>query len=131
MKLYKDYIGKTIRLTDERFVHILEHPEMTEVINITPGQEPVKNKMDLSKIDLSKLDFNTMLNNAYLDYLTIVTRYPELGEILKPEKLVAGVKADGTRFLLVPVGELIPDDMKDKITKGKFNKLLKLVRGIL
>ena len=33
MKIYKDYNGKAIRLTDERFVHILEHPEMAELIN--------------------------------------------------------------------------------------------------
>lgn len=28
MRLLKDYAGLSIRLTDERFAHILEHPEM-------------------------------------------------------------------------------------------------------
>ena len=28
MKLLRDYEGRTIRLTDERLKHILEHPEM-------------------------------------------------------------------------------------------------------
>lgn len=28
MKVYTDYEGRSVRLTDERLVHILEHPEM-------------------------------------------------------------------------------------------------------
>ena len=28
MKTLKDYLGRTVRLTDERLAHILEHPEM-------------------------------------------------------------------------------------------------------
>lgn len=28
MKALKDYLGRTVRLTDERLAHILEHPEM-------------------------------------------------------------------------------------------------------
>jgi hypothetical protein len=28
MKIFKDYKGRAIRLTDERLAHILEHPEM-------------------------------------------------------------------------------------------------------
>jgi hypothetical protein len=28
MKIFKDYEGRAIRLTDERLAHILEHPEM-------------------------------------------------------------------------------------------------------
>ena len=28
MKTFRDYEGRTIRLTDERLAHILEHPEM-------------------------------------------------------------------------------------------------------
>lgn len=28
MKIFRDYEGRTIRLTDERLAHILEHPEM-------------------------------------------------------------------------------------------------------
>ena len=32
MKLFKDYSGRTIRLTSERLKHILDHPEMEEMI---------------------------------------------------------------------------------------------------
>lgn len=31
MKLYRDCFGNTVRLTDERLAHILEHPEMQEM----------------------------------------------------------------------------------------------------
>ena len=31
MKLLKDYQGRNVRLTDERLVHILEHPEMADL----------------------------------------------------------------------------------------------------
>lgn len=33
MKYFKDYKGISIRLTDERVAHILEHPEMTEMLD--------------------------------------------------------------------------------------------------
>ena len=31
MKLLKDCFGKSVRLTDERLAHVLEHPEMKEM----------------------------------------------------------------------------------------------------
>ncbi len=31
MKLFIDYFGREVRLTDERFAHILEHPEMMKM----------------------------------------------------------------------------------------------------
>ncbi len=31
MKIFRDYEGRAIRLTDERLAHILEHPEMAEL----------------------------------------------------------------------------------------------------
>ena len=33
MRILDDYNGSSIRLTDERFVHILEHPEMANMVN--------------------------------------------------------------------------------------------------
>ena len=33
MKLLRNYLGSTVRLTDERLAHILEHPEMTGLWN--------------------------------------------------------------------------------------------------
>lgn len=33
MKLLVDYQGKSVRLTDERLSHVLEHPEMTNMEN--------------------------------------------------------------------------------------------------
>ncbi|MCI0496434.1 hypothetical protein L0Z72_15620 [candidate division KSB1 bacterium] len=32
MKIYKDYSGCDVRLTDERLQHILEHPEMADLV---------------------------------------------------------------------------------------------------
>ena len=32
MKVYRDYKGQSIRLTEERRKHILEHPEMKSLI---------------------------------------------------------------------------------------------------
>ena len=32
MKTFKDYEGRKIRLTDERLKHILEHPEMKDML---------------------------------------------------------------------------------------------------
>ena len=31
MKILKDYQGRSVRLTDERLAHILEHPEMANL----------------------------------------------------------------------------------------------------
>ena len=31
MKVLKDYFGRSVRLTDERLRHILEHPEMADM----------------------------------------------------------------------------------------------------
>ena len=31
MKLYTDCFGNTVRLTEERLAHILDHPEMQEM----------------------------------------------------------------------------------------------------
>ena len=31
MREYRDYLGLRIRLTDERFAHILDHPEMVDM----------------------------------------------------------------------------------------------------
>lgn len=31
MKLLRDYLGRSVRLTEERLVHILEHPEMVRM----------------------------------------------------------------------------------------------------
>ena len=28
MKIFRDYQGRDVRLSDERLIHILEHPEM-------------------------------------------------------------------------------------------------------
>lgn len=33
MKVFEDLIGRKIRLTDERYSHILEHLEMNELVN--------------------------------------------------------------------------------------------------
>lgn len=41
MKIYRDYLNRHIRLTDERFEHILEHPEMVEFIDDI--EEVIKN----------------------------------------------------------------------------------------
>ena len=31
MKILKDYLGRDVRLTDERLQHILEHPELANM----------------------------------------------------------------------------------------------------
>ncbi len=33
MRILKDFEGKSVRLTDERLKHILEHPEMVDMIS--------------------------------------------------------------------------------------------------
>ena len=33
MKIFIDYEGRTVRLTDERLAHILEHPEMVGMLD--------------------------------------------------------------------------------------------------
>lgn len=36
MKLFRDFEGRPIRLTDERLKHILDHPEMVGIIDAVP-----------------------------------------------------------------------------------------------
>jgi hypothetical protein len=31
MKIFRDYQGRDVRLSDERLIHILEHPEMANL----------------------------------------------------------------------------------------------------
>ena len=35
MKIYRDYLGSPIRLTDERLVHIILHPEIVDMLENT------------------------------------------------------------------------------------------------
>lgn len=53
MKIFRDYLNRPIRLTDERFEHILDHPEMVELMGDIEGviQNPeivVQSKSDLN-----------------------------------------------------------------------------------
>lgn len=77
MKILTDYRGDKVRLTDERLLHILEHPEM---VNMEPAIEETLSKPEL--VVRSRIDEMTNLNYRYYyrtkvgdKWLCVVVKY--------------------------------------------------------
>ena len=102
MKKLVDYLGRTVRLTDERLAHILEHPEMLAMESkleetLRQPQRVVRSRTDAQANLNYRLYFNTLVGDKWLcavvKYLDsdafVLTAYltdkPKTGEILWPK----------------------------------------------
>lgn len=66
MKVFTDYQGTPVRLTDERLAHIVEHPEMTNMLNAL--EETLRHPQLVIR---SNADASANLNDRYY-YGTLV-----------------------------------------------------------
>lgn len=71
MKLLYDYEGRAIRLTDERLEHILEHPEMRQMLSaieetITNPEKVIQSISDREAHLYYRLYIGTQVGDKYL-----------------------------------------------------------------
>jgi hypothetical protein len=103
MKLLHDYTGRTVRLTDERLKHVLEHPELAQLeeelaIVLRTPDEVRRSKSDAA-VELAYRHYvGTMVGDKWLcvvskyseDDAFVITAYLtdalKSGEVLWPKK---------------------------------------------
>jgi len=71
MKVYRDYKGQSIRLTEERRKHILEHPEMKSLMprieeTLSEPQRVIQSLSDKDANLYYKYYLGTMVGDKYL-----------------------------------------------------------------
>ncbi len=71
MRVFKDFEGKTIRLTTERFAHIREHPEMRGLVKqiketLTRPLKVVQSSSDSEVRLYYRFYFSTKVGDKYL-----------------------------------------------------------------
>ncbi|MBF0490237.1 MAG: hypothetical protein HQL15_06400 [Candidatus Omnitrophica bacterium] len=71
MKIFSDYRGQNIRLTEERFKYILEHPEMKEMMRsiketLLKPQRVIQSLSDKEASLYYKFYFSTKVGDKYL-----------------------------------------------------------------
>ena len=76
MKLIRDYEGKTVRLTDERLAHILEHPELAGMEGAISDTVELPELVVQSRSDpLARMSYRFYVGTRVGDkYLCVVVR---------------------------------------------------------